>query len=143
MYTIMHNEKMGKIQQVQNKHLPETLLVFRNDRAVSDVSECFFQCQRCHKLKLKKQDTQFSGFSFFSPDRCPFFVLFNMKRNREMLSQNEKGLRNLAFWALCFSLWTFPVLFCFTIRDSVKLSRLRELKFKLFSFSLSEKRVLG
>ena len=82
---------------------------------------------------LKKPDTQFSGFAFFSPDLCPFFVLFNMKRNIEKLSQNEQGHRNLAFWALCFSLWTSPVLFCFTIRD-VKLSRLRELKFKLVSF---------
>jgi hypothetical protein len=88
---------------------------------------------------LKKPDTQFSGFAFFSPDLCPFFVLFNMKRNIEKLSQNEQGHRNLAFWALCFSLWTFPVLFCFTMRDSVKLSRLRELKFKLFSFHCLKK----
>lgn len=101
----------------------------------------FSNTKNVTNLKIEKPDTQFSGF--FSPDLCPFFSLFNMKRNLEKLSQNEQGHRNLAFWALCFSLWTFPVLFCFTIRDSVKLSRLRELKFKLFSFSLSEKRVLG
>jgi hypothetical protein len=57
-----------------------------------------------------------------------------MKRNKEKFSQNEQGHRNLAFWVSCFSLWIFPVLFCFTIRDSVKLSRLRELKFIFFSF---------
>ena len=76
MYTIMHNEKMGKIQQVQNNHLPETFLVFRNDRAVSDFSECFFQYQKCYKLENWKNQTLsfldlfffliFVPFSFFS-----------------------------------------------------------------------------
>lgn len=74
----------------------------------------FSNIKNVTNLKIEKPDTQFSGF--FSPDLCPFFVLFNMKRNIEKLSQNEQGHRNLAFWALCFSLWTFPVLFCFTIR---------------------------
>jgi hypothetical protein len=66
MYTIMHNEKMGKIQQVQNNHLPETFLVFRNDRAVSDFSECFFQYQKCHKLENGKNQTlSFLDLPFF------------------------------------------------------------------------------
>ena len=116
MYTIMHNEKMGKIKQVQNNHLPETFLVFRNDRAVSDFSECFFQYQKCYKLENWKNQTLSFLDLFFFPDLCPFFVLFNMKRNIEKLSQNEQGHRNLAFWAPCFSLWNFPVILLYNQR---------------------------
>ena len=86
MYTIMHNEKMGKIQQVQNNHLPETLLVFRNDRAVSDFSECFFQYQKCHKLKLKK--TRHSVFWI-----CLFFFPWSLSLFRSF--QHEEKYREV------------------------------------------------
>ena len=85
MYTIMHNEKMGKIQQVQNNHLPETFLVFRNDRAVSDFSECFFQYQKCHKLETwKNQTLSFQDLRFFPWSLSLFRSFQHEEKHREV-----------------------------------------------------------
>ena len=134
IYTIMHNEKMGKIKQVQNNHLPETFWFSEMIEQFLIFLNVFSNTKNITNLKIEKTWLSFLDLAFFFLILVPFYVLFNMKRNKEKFSQNEQGHRNLAFWVSCFSLWIFPVLFCFTIRDSVKLSRLKELKFKLFLF---------
>ena len=70
MYTIMHNEKMGKIQQVQNNHLPETFCFQKWPGSFWFFWMLFLIPKMSQTWKLKSQTLSF--LDFFSRIFVPF-----------------------------------------------------------------------